>query len=100
MRKLVTLVVVAGCGSTPAPAPRPPAPQMLGSIEQARDLSGQVVGDPHAPIVAIVMASWCEHCRDELAAIDSLRAKYPRVRWVGINYKGHEEYDRRGSSEA
>src|SRR4051812_23326922 len=94
MRSLVTLVLLAGCVSAPAPALR------VEPIERAHDLSGHVVGTARSPMVAIVMASWCEHCRDELAEIDSLRGKYPHVRWIGINYKAHEEYDNRGNSVA
>jgi thiol-disulfide isomerase/thioredoxin len=47
-----------------------------------------------------VFASWCEHCRTELDVIAKLRAQHPALRVLGANYKGHEEYDHRGSASA
>ena len=50
--------------------------------------------------VVVVFASWCSHCRHELALLGELVANRPAVRVVGVNYKGHEEYDARGDSAA
>lgn len=49
--------------------------------------------------IAIVFASWCVHCHDELAQLDQLRAR-PDLRIVGVNFKWQEEYDARGDSAA
>ena len=103
MRVAVTAVVLAGCAtaSSPSPiAPPPPLPRVLAQIEASRDLDGGVVGTSDAPAtIVIVFASWCEHCRDELHVIDAVRTRH-HVRVLGLNYKGHEEYDGRGGSTA
>jgi pimeloyl-ACP methyl ester carboxylesterase len=53
----------------------------------------------HAPVtVVIVFASWCGHCRRALMMLDALRAAHPRVRVLGLNYRGHEEYAQRGDA--
>ncbi len=31
---------------------------------------------------------------------DGLRGQHPHVRWLGLNYKPHEEYDQRGNASA
>jgi thiol-disulfide isomerase/thioredoxin len=100
MRALL-VVVLAGCASHPVvtpPTPRPPS--TLAQLDASRDLDGHVIGASDAPTVVIVMASWCAACRDELAMFDRLRATHPRVRWLGVNYKQHEEYNGRGDSES
>lgn len=102
--------MVFACGSTqgsaPVEGPRSEAvanarSAELVAIEAARDLDGVLVG-PHrgAHTVAITFATWCGHCRSELAVIDSVRASYPEVRWLGLNYQPHEEYANRGSRAA
>jgi len=35
-------------------------------------------------------ASWCSHCRHELAVLGELRKQYPRLRVIGLN--AYEEY--------
>jgi thiol-disulfide isomerase/thioredoxin len=112
MRALV-LAVLAACarpvaapptsGPTPAatPAASTTAATTLTLLEASRDLDGQVVGASNArATVVVVMASWCSACRAEIAMFDQLRAAHPDVRWLAVNYKEHEAYDRRGSSEA
>jgi thiol-disulfide isomerase/thioredoxin len=47
-----------------------------------------------------VFASWCPHCKDEIAILDGLRAAHPGVRILGVNYRAHEEYDARGDAAA
>jgi thiol-disulfide isomerase/thioredoxin len=86
----------------PVPAMRPPGgvgEPTLVLIEAARDLDGAVVGpaDPRArATVAIVFASWCGHCRDEVPVLAALRARHPDVRILGVNYVAHETYAGRG----
>ena len=78
---------------------RPSLSEKLASIEAARDLGGVVVGIHTGTTVAVTFATWCGHCRTELAVLDTLRASYPEVRWLGLNYKAHEEYGDRGGRE-
>jgi len=71
-------------------------------LDRAMDIDGLVVG-PLAEgkaTVAIVFASWCGHCRNELRELAVLRAERTDVRYLGINYVAHEEYDGRGDSAA
>ena len=77
-----------------------PQDSTLGRFEAARDLDGNLVGHADAPTVVIVMTSWCHACRDELAVFDRVRAAHPRVRWFALNYRDHEEYAGRGSTDA
>jgi thiol-disulfide isomerase/thioredoxin len=95
-------VVLAGCAAQPVATPvTPTAVSTLAQLEASRDLDGNVIGASDAPTtVVMVMASWCTACRGELARFDQLRAKHPRVRWLGVNYKQHEEYNGRGDSES
>ncbi len=80
-----------------------PAPPTAALLERAADLDGVVIGalapDQRAT-VAIVFASWCGHCRDEIRELEILRADHPDVRIVGVNYVAHEEYDGRGDVAA
>src|SRR6185503_18810083 len=96
------LVLLAECATAPAPvqppppnppaAPAPtPAGTPLAQLEASRDLDNAVIGAAHTPTVVMSLASWCEHCRAELEVFDHVRVHVPRVRWLGLNYKGHEE---------
>ena len=100
MRALVVLACVVACGapSTPPEPPRPPT--ALSMLEASPALDGKLVGpsDAHATVVVLV-ASWCGHCRHQLAQLDALRASHPRMRVLGVSYQGHEEYDNRGNPE-
>jgi thiol-disulfide isomerase/thioredoxin len=108
MRAFVVVVIVAlgaACASQPGAfavttaAPTPLATPFA-QLEASRDLDGMLVGPAHGQItVAVVIASWCQACRHELAVFDTLRAAHPGVRWLGVNYQGHEEYAGRGSAE-
>ena len=95
MHAWVAVVVMTGCVVTPAV--QPPAPRALAQLEASRDLDGIVVGPSDAPTIVIVFASWCTHCRDELGELAGVRRP---VRLIGVNYRGHEEYDHRGNSDA
>ena len=102
MRALVVLVLLAGCPPAaeypqPKPQPRPPTP--LSIIETSPDLDGKIVGPSNARATIIVlMASWCGHCKVQLDQLAELRARHPFTRVLGVNYKGHEEYDGRGNA--
>ena len=106
MRFLVALVFLVGCAAEP---PQPKAtvrPGVLAEIEASRDLDGALVGSEGVgsggsragATLVIVFASWCPHCKEELVELDSLRSHH--VRMLGVNYRGHEEYDQRGNSAA
>lgn len=100
MRWLAVLVLVA-CTSTPAPVPPAAPPTLLAKLEASADLDGQLVGPSDAPAtIAVVFASWCSHCKTELAILDGLRVSHPGVRVLGINVRAQEEYADRGSTEA
>jgi len=95
---LATLALA--CGPTRAPTTlRHPSPLEL--VERAPDLDGTIIGTTDAAATLVVsFASWCVHCKAELAVLGALRDAHPRVRILGVNYKGHEEYGSRGSSDA
>jgi hypothetical protein len=100
---IVVIGVCAGCAPKPAAlasvAVAPATP--LAQLEASRDLDGVLVGPAAGQVtVAVVIASWCRACRHELVAFDTLRTDHPRVRWLGVNYVGHEEYARRGDAKA
>ncbi|HVV85118.1 MAG TPA: TlpA disulfide reductase family protein, partial [Kofleriaceae bacterium] len=50
--------------------------------------------------VAVLFASWCPHCRDEMPVLAELARRHPDVRVLGLNYRGHEEYEQRGDAAA
>jgi thiol-disulfide isomerase/thioredoxin len=50
--------------------------------------------------VVMVFASWCGHCRDEMLVLSELHERHPDVRFLGVNYRAHEEYDGRGDAGA
>ena len=92
------LAFVWACASgMPPQVPRDT--QQLAAIEASVDLDGKPVGksDARATIV-VVFASWCTNCHHELGVIAKLRQANVRV--LGVNYKGHEEYDGRGNPTA
>lgn len=115
MRALVvsmTLAVAGGCVVEPTPPPRlpyGPAPStslaVAGDSYARLEASATMDGDAVAAVapaptatVVVVFASWCGHCRDELAAIDIVRARHRDVRTLGVNYRPHEEYDHLGNA--
>ncbi len=100
LHRAMILLLVVSCAATPVTTDRTPA-SVLGNIERSADLDGIPIGasDARATVV-ILLASWCEHCKAELAVIDSLRAAHPRMRVLGVSYKAHEEYAERGNATA
>lgn len=102
VRALVALLVAACAASPPAHAPpAPPRAAALVLLEAALDLDGRPLGASEArATVAISFASWCVHCHRELDLLAGMRAGYPGARFVGVNYRGHEEYAGRGGDAA
>jgi thiol-disulfide isomerase/thioredoxin len=103
---VVAMLAMSACGTSGTSTtstttqPRPPAPTVA-VLEHATDMDGVVVGPAETrATVAIVFASWCGHCRNEMRELAVLRADLPDVRFLGVNYKQHEEYDGRGDSAA
>ncbi|MBE7454748.1 MAG: TlpA family protein disulfide reductase [Kofleriaceae bacterium] len=101
------LVAVAACpasgGGPRGTTPPSPAGPTVALLDGAADLDGQPVGPLAAgqrATIAIVFASWCGACRDEIVVLDELRATHPDVRLLGVNYRAHEEYDGRGDAAA
>jgi thiol-disulfide isomerase/thioredoxin len=100
MRWLLWAVFLVGCASTSPAAPpaQPPAStNVLAQLEASADLDGAVVGHSDQPTLVLVFASWCPHCKAELGELEPLRS---RVRILGVNYRGHEDYAGRGGSAA
>jgi thiol-disulfide isomerase/thioredoxin len=98
------LGALAACwteASTTATTPTPAAPTVA-LLDRARDLDGVEVGPmtEGKATIAIVFASWCGHCRDELRELAVLRAERTDIRYLGVNYVAHEEYDGRGNAAA
>jgi thiol-disulfide isomerase/thioredoxin len=115
MRALVVsmgLAIAGACVADPPPPKLPYAPAPGGlavaadayaRLEASATIDGarvvEVAPAPSATVV-VVFASWCPHCRAELAAIDIARARHRDVRVLGVSYRSHEEYDHRGDSHA
>jgi|GEM_PF-1773725 len=103
MRPFVAIFAILAIACAPTQGPtttrHPPTPLQL--VERSPDLEGRVIGTTDAAATLVVsFASWCVHCKHELAVIGALRDAHPRVRIIGVNYKAHEEYASRGSSDA
>ena len=96
--RLVIVMLVACAAVEPAP-PAPPQQHVapLRAIEATPDLDGALVGTAAQPTVVVMFASWCHNCHKELAVLAELRRD---IRVLGVNYRGHEEYDDRGNAEA
>ena len=94
------MLALSACIAAPAPALHPANLSALVQLEAAPDLDGAPVGHADAAAtIVIAFASWCPHCHDELAILDHLRGAHPRLRVLGLNYKGHEEYDHLGGAQ-
>jgi len=99
---LALALALAACASAPAPRPPPIATPAgpLARIEASVDAGGTIVGSSDARATIVVLfASWCGHCRAQLRELAQVRDAHPDARILGLNYKAHEEYDGRGSSD-
>ncbi len=103
---LVTLVALgalgalAGCHTLGADAPRAAPHPAFTRVQAGQDLDGAPAAKYFAagePTIFVVFASWCGHCRKELAVLAELRAGEPRVHVIGIN--AYEEWEQ-ASDEA
>ena len=100
MRRLALLAVVACASSAPTAVP-PSALRLLPQLEAARDLDGVVVGSgTERATVAILFATWCGACHDEVAIVAKLRARHPGLRVLAVDYVAFEEFANRGNLEA
>jgi thiol-disulfide isomerase/thioredoxin len=120
--RLGVAVLITACVACAAPMSPPPMPvpqpiagatggmdYVLGHILASPDLDGAIVGAADGPpgaqpavgaTIVVLFASWCSHCHDEIQVLDGMRAAHPGVRVIGVNYRGHEEYDARGDAAA
>lgn len=100
MGRIAVLALALFC-CAPAPRRAVSSASPLVTLEAMPDLDGAKVGASQAKATIVVLfASWCVHCRSELATLDALRAAHPQLRILGVNYRAHEEYDHRGNAEA
>lgn len=97
---MLALLVVVACVEAPVAPSRPRDTTQLAAIEASVDLDGAVIGKTSGNTIVVVFASWCHNCHRELDVIARLRPSHPTLRVLGVNYKGHEEYESRGSSFA
>jgi thiol-disulfide isomerase/thioredoxin len=106
MRWFAFLLACMACTPTPAKQPTQEStlrahPDALALVERSADLDGRVVGASNgSPTLVISFASWCTHCRAELAVIGAMRARHPALRILGVSYRPFEEYAQRGSNSA
>jgi thiol-disulfide isomerase/thioredoxin len=116
---LLALGAAAGClggprsymtpAAPPAAAPAPRPDGVLAHVLMSPDLDGMRTGDlvgppgaapPPRATVLVVFASWCGNCHQELELLAAELDVHPGLRVIGINYRGHEEYDARGNAVA
>ncbi len=101
MRRFLGLFLLVGCAARPPQRIPPPAPGALAIVEGAHDLAGHPIGASSAgPTIVVLIASWCEHCAAEIAALETVRGRHPDLRVIGVSYGAHENYDHRGNPEA
>lgn len=98
MKWLVVVVLVAACASVQVRGGSEGSP--LAALELAKDIDGAVVGHDARPTIVVSFASWCPHCRHELAMLTALRQAHPNARVLGINYMAFELYNHRGNATA
>jgi len=90
----VLLLLLAACtGRATTPAASGPHP-VYSLVQADEDIDGVPAAryfTPGEPTIFVVFASWCVHCRRELAVLTQLRAAHPRVHVIGLN--AYEEWD-------
>ena len=99
---LFAVALVSSCGARPSsPSVRKNSVQ-LGSpanigagagyarVMASSTIEGQALPEDDRPVAMVFFASWCGHCRNELAQLDNLRKRYPTLRIIGLN--AYEEF--------
>jgi hypothetical protein len=72
---------------------------MLAALEASKDFADVPIGSTDKRVTVVIeFATWCQPCKQELALLDDARGRHPHVRWLGVSYKPHEEYDNRGGA--
>lgn len=111
LRFLFLTLAVSACGGAASPqkSPQvskspsviqvPPEPfafepsQEFATLATLRDTAGRVVGTHEGPTVAIVFASWCEPCRQEIALLERIQKERSHIRVIGVN--AYEDFEGR-----
>jgi thiol-disulfide isomerase/thioredoxin len=95
---LALLLLAAGCVSSSSPAPAAPAARApdaaFARVHASLDLDGAPAAkhfEAGQPVVFVVFASWCVHCRHELAVLTELQKGRPGVHIIGLN--AYEDFD-------
>ncbi len=96
---LLAVVALAstGCGAAQTSST---APSPLTVLTAERDIDGTVVGEAAAgtqATVVVVFASWCGHCRRELAILGEISRQQPAVRMIGLN--AYEQWGNRSDEQ-
>jgi thiol-disulfide isomerase/thioredoxin len=111
------LLALAGCGGAARSEPRGAdlrephattydagAARVFARVHAGVDLDGAPVAERFVagePTIFVVFASWCVHCRHELAILAELRAADPHVHIVGLNaYEDWEDASNEASLRA
>jgi thiol-disulfide isomerase/thioredoxin len=100
---VLLLGALAACWTESTRTTTPPSTAPTVSLlDRAKDIDGVEIGPMggEKATIAIVFASWCGHCRDHLRELAVLRAERTDIRYLGVNYVAHEEYDGRGDAAA
>lgn len=104
---VATAAAGAACGPGAGAAPRGPATpaervphaawERVRGLKSVDGLALDQMIVPGRASVFIVFATWCEYCREELAMLGELRARYPDVQIIGLN--AYETWGERSDAE-
>ncbi len=66
-------------------------------VMNAKTLDGAPLASEKRAVALVVFASWCGHCKKELAELGQLRVKHPGLRIIGVNaYEDFQGISNRG----